>query len=307
MTRLGHIDFLGAFLLIIATSSLLVGLDRGSNTSWTSTMTMSLIGASLPLYILFMVVEHYVQYPFAPSSIIFNRLLSPPLICNFFSFAGYMGMIFYVPLYFQAVSGFTSAEAGLLLIPSIIGSVTGSVGGGIIMQRTGKYLWLTLFGYSMMVLGLGGVFLCSGILVTSTVGILISFSISGLGGGIAVTTTLIALVACADPSDMAIVTACSYLFRSLGSAVGVSLGAAVVQQRLRNLLAEMLGDGDETDKIVKGVRESLEYLEKLTPEVREVVRQCYQKAVSTSFGLASLVLVASVLSGLFIVERKLSR
>ncbi|OBT90249.1 hypothetical protein VE02_01296 [Pseudogymnoascus sp. 03VT05] len=307
VTRLGHIDFLGASLLILATCSLLVGLDLGSNTSWTSTLTISLLAASIPIYTLFMVVEHYVSHPFAPSGIIFNRLLSPPLICNFFAFAGYMAMIFYVPLFFQAVSGYTSTEAGLLLIPGIVGSVTGSVGGGIIMQKTGKYYWLTISGYTMMVTGVTTIFLCSGVLVTSTLATLVAFALTGLGGGISVTTTLIALVACADPSDMAIVTACSYLFRSLGSAVGVSLGAALVQQRLRDQLAKMLGDGEETENIVRGVRESLEYLEKLTPEVREVVRQCYQKAVSASFGLAAVVLLASVLSAFFLVERKLSR
>lgn len=307
VTRLGHIDFLGASLLILATCSLLVGLDLGSNTSWTSKLTISLLGASIPIYILFMVVEHYVSHPFAPSGIIFNRLLSPPLICNFFAFAGYMAMIFYVPLFFQAVSGYTSTEAGLLLIPGIVGSVTGSVGGGILMQKTGKYYWLTISGYTMMVVGVTTIFLCSGVLVTSTLATLVAFCLTGLGGGISVTTTLIALVACADPSDMAIVTACSYLFRSLGSAVGVSLSAALVQQRLRDQLAKMLGDGEETDKIVQGVRESLEYLEKLSPEVREVVRQCYQKAVSASFGLAAVVLLASVLSAIFLVERKLSR
>lgn len=307
ITRLGHIDFLGASLLILATCSLLIGLDLGSNTSWSSTLTISLLGASIPIYILFMVVEHYVSHPFAPSGIIFNRMLLPPLLCNFFAFASYMAMIFYVPLFFQAVSGYTSTESGLLLIPGIIGSVTGSVGGGIIMQKTGKYYWLTMWGYIMMVTGITTIFLCSGVLVTNTLGTLIAFSIAGFGAGIAVTTTLIALVACADPSDMAIVTACSYLFRSLGSAVGVSLSAALVQQRLRDQLAKMLGDGDETERIVQGVRESLEYLEKLTPEVREVVRQCYQKAVSSSFGLAAIVVMASVLSSIFVVERKLSR
>ncbi|KFY92421.1 hypothetical protein V498_04979 [Pseudogymnoascus sp. VKM F-4517 (FW-2822)] len=284
VTRLGHIDFLGASLLILATSSLLVGLDLGSNTSWTSTLTISLIGASLPIYILFMVVEHYVSHPFAPSGIIFNRLLSPPLICNFFSFAGYMAMLFYVPLLFQAVSGYTSTEAGLLLIPGIAGSVTGSIGGGIFMQRTGKYYWLTILGYIMMVTGITTIFLCSGVLVTSTLGTLVAFCLTGLGGGISVTTTLIALVACADPSDMAIVTACSYLFRSLGSAVGVSLSAALVQQRLRYQLAKMLGDGEETEKIVRGVRESLEYLEKLTPETLFAVPMTCESCVQDVSG-----------------------
>lgn len=51
---------------------------------------------------------------------------------------GYLSSIFYVPLYFQVVDHLSATQAGLRLIPSIIGSVTGSVGGGLMMQKTGK-------------------------------------------------------------------------------------------------------------------------------------------------------------------------
>jgi len=306
-TRIKHIDFLGAMLLISATSALLIGLDRGSNTSWTSILTISLLGASLPMYLLFMYVEHVAKHPFAPSRIIFNKALTPPFICNFFAFAGYMAMVFYIPLYFQAVSGLSSAQAGVRLIPAILGSVSGSVGGGLMMQKTGKYYWLTLWAYVMLLLGQIGILLCSGVLANSMTGIVLSLALSGVGGGIGVTTTLIALIACADPADQAIVTACSYLFRSLGSAVGVSLAATVVQQRLRDQLAKRLGDGEETDKIVQGVRESLEYLKQLTPEVREIVKICYARAVTAAFGFSGIVLVGAVVAAVFVRERKLSR
>lgn len=218
-----------------------------------------------------------------------------------------MAMIFYLPLYLQAVAGLSPTQAGLALIPGIVGSVAGSVAGGIAMQRTGKYYWLTLCAYALLLLGQVGILLFSGALATSMPGIVLSLAVSGVGGGVAVTTTLIALIACADPADQAIVTACSYLFRSLGSAVGVSLAAAVVQQRLRGELARRLGDGEETERIVRGVRESLEFLEGLGPAVREVVRACYGAAVRAALALGVVVLVGAVVSGVFVRERKLSR
>jgi predicted MFS family arabinose efflux permease len=305
--RLRQIDFLGAILLILATSSLLVGLDRGSNVSWSSKITIGMISAAFPLYAIFMLVEHYATNPFAPSHIIFSRSLLPPFLCNFFAFAGYMAMLFYIPLYFQAVNGLSSAQAGVRLIPAIVGSVTGSVGGGLLMQKTGKYYWLTVCAYSMLFTSQIGVLLFSGIVAKSTVGIVLSLALGGLGGGIGVTTTLIALIACADPQDQAIVTACSYLFRSLGSAVGVSLAATIVQLRLRSQLADHLGDGSEAEKIVEGVRQSLEYLNKLPDGIRELVRLCYENSVRMAFVFSATVVVGAVVSSCFLREAQLSR
>lgn len=303
--RTKRIDFPGAMLLITATSFLLVGLDLGSNKSWSSPLTIGLLCAVLPLYGLFMYAEHIATHPFAPSHLIFDRRLAPPFVANFFAFAGYMAMIFYIPLYFQAVTGMNSMQAGIHLIPGIIGSVSGSVGGGIIMQKTGQYYWLTLGAYIVMFSGQIGILLCSGLLTSSVAGITIALCFTGLGGGVAVTTTLIALIANADPADQAIVTACSYLFRSLGSAVGVGLAAPIVQSRLRQQLLLRLGDGEDTDRIVEGVRESLTYLEKLTPEIRAIVVLCYEKGVQLAFGFSSCILLGAIAAAIFLREKKL--
>jgi hypothetical protein len=40
--------------------------------------------------------------PFAPGRIVFERSLFACYLCNFFSFAGWLSALFYVPLFFQA-------------------------------------------------------------------------------------------------------------------------------------------------------------------------------------------------------------
>lgn len=252
-----------------------------------------------------MYAEHIATHPFAPSHLIFDHKLVFPFVANFFAFAGYMAMIFYIPLYFQAVGGMNSMQAGVRLIPGILGSVSGSVGGGLVMQKTGRYYWLTLGAYIVMFCGQIGILLCAGTVWQSVNGITVALFFTGIGGGIAVTTTLIALISNADPADQAIVTACSYLFRSLGSAVGVGLAAPIVQSTLRRQLLMRLGDGTDTDEIVNGVRESLTYLEKLTPEVRRIVVVCYEKSVSFAFGFSTCILVGAIVSACFLKEKKL--
>lgn len=306
--KLRRVDFLGAFFLILATSSLLIGLDRGSNLGWKNTVTIVCMSLSAPLYAVFIWIEKNVAAnPFAPGRVIFDRSLFAAYLCNFFAFGGYLGMIFYLPLFFQAVSGLTSTQAGVRLIPGIIASVCGSVGGGLIMQKTGKYYWLTVMAYTSLLIGQIIVVLCSGLIITSTPGIVTGLIFTGLGGGTGVTTTLIALIANANPADQAIVTACSYLFRSLGSVIGVSLSATVVQQSLRVQLRARLEDGEEADKIVERVRQSLDYIRELEPHTREIVKACYQRATTGAFALAIVIVSGALVSAFFIREKRLSR
>lgn len=306
--KLKRIDFLGAFCLVIATSSLLFGLDHGSNYAWSSKYTLIALGLAIPLFAVFTYVEMRIAaHPFAPGHIIFERSLTAAYLCNFFAFAGYISSIFYIPLYFQAVDGVTATQAGVRLIPGICGSVTGSLSGGLIMQKTGKYYLLSIIAYCFLFLGGIPVLLCSGLVVHSTVGIIGGLVISGFGGGIGVTSTLIALISNADPKDQAIATACSYLFRSLGSVIGVSLSATAVQQSLRVQLRNRLNSGTEADKIVEHVRQSLDYIKELEPEVRDVVRLCYQKSTSWAFGLMLLLTSGAVISSFFIREKKLGK
>lgn len=184
--KLAKVDFLGSFCLILAISSLLFGLDHGSNYAWNNKWTIITLVLAAPFTILFCVVESKVEHPFAPLSIIGNRNLTPAYLCNAFAFGGYLSTIFYVPLYFQAVDGISATQAGLRLIPGIIGSVTGSVGGGLIMQKTGKYYILTIIAYSLLFLGQIPILLSTGLVWSSTGGIIFGLVLSGLGGGIGV-------------------------------------------------------------------------------------------------------------------------
>lgn len=152
------------------------------------------------------------------------------------------------------------------------------------MKRTGRYYWLTVGAYTTLTLGMLPILLCTGLVTNNTYGISVGLVLGGFSNGIGVTTSLIGLIANAAQEDQAVATACSYLFRSLGSVVGVSLTATVVQQSLRNQLQEKLNSGKDAATIVKRVRESLDYLKMLDPETREIVRQCYGHATTAGFG-----------------------
>ena len=111
----------------------------------------------------------------------------------------------------------------------------------------------------------------------------------------------------ATPEDQAVVTACSYLFRSLGSVIGLALSSTVVQQVLRNRLRYALRDSKDIDRIVDGVRESLDFIKTLDPAIARIVRDCYGWATNKGFAFLIGVVFLAFVSSLFIRERSLSR
>ncbi|KAL4784568.1 major facilitator superfamily-domain-containing protein [Aspergillus varians] len=307
-TKLRRIDFPGAIVLIGAVLGLLVGFDRGSNVSWTMPLTIASLSVSAFLFVLFVVVEiYYATEPFAPGHIIFDRSFVAAYGCNFFSFAGWLSGLFYLPLYFQAVEGVSATGAGVRLLPCIFTGVAGSLFAGFVMKWTGKYYWLTVVGYTLLTLGLALIFLFSGAVADNLVLIIIGTIASSFGNGIGVTTTLISLISNATPEDQAVVTACSYLFRSLGSVIGLSLSSTVVQQVLRSRLRYALRDSKDIDRIVDGVRQSLDFIRTLDPVVAKTVRDCYEWATNKGFAFLVGVVFFALVSSSFIRERSLTR
>ncbi|KAK8238015.1 vacuolar basic amino acid transporter 2 [Phyllosticta capitalensis] len=306
--KLARIDFLGALILISAVFLLLLGLDRGSNVCWTDRLAIISLACSIPLFCIFVFVEIKIAAePFAPGHIIFERSLFASYICNFCAFGGYMAALFYVPLYFQVVNGDSATQAGVRLIPAIICGVSGSLFSGLYMQRTGKFYWITITGYSMLTLGAVVLLLFSGVALNSIPGMIVGLCICGFGNGIGVTTSLIALIANASHSDQAVATACSYLFRSMGSVFGVSIAATLVNDSLRSHLAAALGTGDEAAQLASRVRESITFIDTLGPHLQALVRDCYSKGTQAAFGLEVALVAGAAVAAWFIREKRLSR
>lgn len=180
-----RIDFLGAFTLVAAVFALLFGLDNGSNEGWGKKITVVPLALTPLLFALFLLVEIKVaSNPFAPGHVI----LDPPLLAaygaNFFGVAAQMGIYFFIALFFQAAMGLSATASGLMLVPNTAFGLAGSLGGGFLMRRTGKYYWLTMFGYALVVLSIAPLVAFTGAVVKSNAGVVVGLSILAFGSGI---------------------------------------------------------------------------------------------------------------------------
>ncbi|TID02520.1 Vacuolar membrane amino acid uptake transporter fnx2 [Colletotrichum higginsianum] len=304
--KVRRVDFLGAATLVAAVVALLVGLDSGSNHGWSAPVTLAALAATPVLFAAFVFVEMRVaSHPFAPGHVIFDRSLFACYLANFFGIAAHIASIFFLPLFFQAVQGASATVAGAALVPAMVASVTASVSAGVFMKRTGRYYTLTVLAYGFMVLAVAPtvVFLR----LRSSAGVVAGMALLALGGGAGITTTLVALLSNAAVQDSAVVVACSYLFRSLGSSIGISVCSAVLQQVLRTQLAARLSDGDEARRVEERVRESLDYIRELPPAMAAEVRASYQIATLGAMVPVAVLLVLAFVSTFFIREKALGK
>ncbi|KAI1183928.1 major facilitator superfamily domain-containing protein [Nemania serpens] len=301
-----RIDFAGALTLVSAVFLLLFGLDNGSNEGWGEAVAVVPLALAPALFAVFVLVEAYVaKEPFAPGHVIFDPPLLAAYGANFFGVAAQMAVFFLVALFFQAATGLSATQSSLLFLPSTFFALSGSLGCGFVMKRTGRYYWLTLVGYSLLLLGIVPMVLGAGWQSVAIAGI--GLTILSFGSSISITTTLIAIIANAAPEDTAVAVACSYLFRSLGTTLGISISTATLQQMLRVSLAKELGGADRAREIEEQVRLSLDYIRRLDPDVAVIVRKCYAVATQWAFVPVAAFAILSILSSLFIREKKLDR
>ena len=319
--QLPRIDFVGAILLVLTVTGLLYGLNRGSNVSWRSPLTIASLCATIPLSLAFLTIEtRFAVESFTPGHIIFSKALFVCYIQNLFAYAAFTSFIFYLPLFFQVRLGMTPTQAGAGLIPAGIFVVIGTVLGGVIIKKTGKFYWLTVLAAAAATLGCIPLIVAPSLKHGSLISIFIGSVIGFLPQGMTITASLIAisrsqnsewierakigLVSNVSAADQAVATACAFLFRSLGAASGVSLVGVLIQHVLRTRLYASL-EPREARQMIQGLAQSLDYIKDLPPSLQTTVRDCYGDGIQAGFAMCIAMLAIGTVSTFWWREKKL--
>ncbi|EMR86147.1 hypothetical protein ACHAQE_011153 [Botrytis cinerea] len=294
-SKLSRVDFMGSFALVLTLVLLLLGLNSGGNiVPWNHPLVYVSLPLSLVSLLGFIYIELYIaSEPVIPVRLLANRTVFAACLTNWFVTMVVFMIIFYVPLYYQ-VRGESTTASGLRLIPQSIGASIGSLGSGIIMNRTGKYKSISLITLAMLVIG-------TGLLATLDSNspdwpIYIYLALTGIGYGATLTTTLLAIISAVSHDHHSVITSASYAFRSTGSTIGITIASAVYQNILKSDLWEKFGDRPDAEEIIGRIRDSFEELNKLPDGWRDGVMESFMDAFRGVFltALGFAVLMAGV-------------
>ncbi|ORY82129.1 putative MFS multidrug transporter [Protomyces lactucae-debilis] len=296
--RVRRIDFIGSAMLVSAISCLIIGLNIGGNmVAWRSPIPLSLMAGFVIFAIAFILVEKNV----ASDPILAVRLMharTPILtsICNFFSTTGYFILLFQLPLFYRATMHLSASGAGQRLIPGAVAGSSGSLAIGFLMTYHGSYYRFMLICSGLLMLGTTYVYSLdthSSLFAQYTV--LIP---CGIGYGGFLTTTLIALLTNTRSEEMASATGMSYLFRAVGSIVGISASSNILNTLLGSRLTPVVGR-----KLTEMIKRDANVIWTLKKHERNVVLGVYVGCMHVLFATAIVLSVLTFLCAIA-VERK---
>ena len=139
--------------------------------------------------------------------------------------------LYYLPLYYEAVQGYNPIITGVALFPATLTVAPVAAVIGICISATGRYRWAIWGGWAMSTLGFG--LLCLLKVDTSIPAWVFLDLVSGIGLGMAVPAMAFAVQASAEPHLVPIAITLSTFFRSFGQSVGVAIGGAIFENRLK--------------------------------------------------------------------------
>ncbi|KAJ7179827.1 vacuolar amino acid permease [Mycena crocata] len=244
--KLRRIDVCGSVTLVGTVGCLLLGfsLKTTEELAWSHPLIYGLFVASFVCGVSFVLVEKYwAPFPVMPLRLIIRRTPFAVSVSNLFASMAAFSMvsrknIFALFLYFSAVKLYSAASSGSHLLPHSIAISCGSVAAGWMMRRTGKLYTLTLAAAASSI--------SANVLVifwnenTSPWHLWLDIVPQGFGMASFITTTLIAMIAGVLKEEMAVATGITYLFRTTGQVLGVSLSGAILQAVLLQKLRERI-------------------------------------------------------------------
>ena len=145
------LDVLGAVLLAGATCALLLAcIWGGERYAWDSATIVGLFAATAALAVGLVVRERRAADPIVPLDLLRTRVVAVASAAFFFVTATLFAITVFVPLFLQVTTGATPTQAGLLLVPMMIGITLSTNLAGRAVSRTGRLKRFPVAGLSLM-------------------------------------------------------------------------------------------------------------------------------------------------------------
>jgi hypothetical protein len=240
---IAKIDFLGLVTGTAAVILLLIPTSEGGHvgTPWDSPLVIAMFSVGGLSFVAFLLIEwKWAELPMMPLAMFRKASVAAMLAQSFLLGAAYYTYLYFVPLYFQNVRGYTPLQAAALQLPLVVSQSSFSTGAGFYMSRFNRYAEIIWCGFGVWTLGAGLL-----ILADDTIHIgLVSFFliIVGMGTGCVFQPTLVALQAHCPKAQRAVVTSNRNFLRSSGAAVGLAVSSAILANVLKSSLPPNLSE-----------------------------------------------------------------
>jgi predicted MFS family arabinose efflux permease len=217
-------------MLAAATASLtLACILGGTRYAWDSATILALATTTILLTGALVVRERRAADPIVPLGLLRSPVVAIASAGMFLATASLFAVTVFVPLFLQATTAASPTQAGLLLIPMMIGVAASTNFAGRRIERTGRYKRYPVTGLALMSGSLALLAALAGHPSRVTTGIAIA--VFGVGFGMVSQVLIVAVQNSVDRSELGIAMATANFFRGLGGAIGAAVLGAVFAAR----------------------------------------------------------------------------
>lgn len=282
------LDLIGNAVLFGSVTAILIAVTEGGiKYRWSAWQIWVPLVVGLLGIMLFLVIEwvpnRIAPKPVFPLDLFRNRTASVAYVQTFVHGVIFYGVIYMVPIYFQAIKDRTPLQSAIWSFPLSAPSFPFAMGAGVLISITGKYKLLIFCGWMLMAAGIG--WMTHWHVGTSKFEWAFSQVILGAGLGIMFPITLPPIQAALPASRLESATAAYAFTRTFGAVWGITAATTIFStQAAKNLRPyyDQLNPLGLSDFTVVAFSEQLR---NLPQPIQGVVKGVYADAISDSYWL----------------------
>ena len=224
---------------VTVTASLLLAVYavvNGNEAGWTSTQTLTLLGAAAGLLALFLALETWVRDPLMPLRLFRLRSVATANVVGILWSAAMFAWFFVSALYLQLVLGYSAMQVGLAFLPANLIMAAFSLGlSAKMVMRFGIRVPLAA-GLALTAAGLA-LFALSPVDGSFALHVLPGMALLGIGCGMAMNPVLLAAMSDVPQSESGLASGVVNTAFMMGGALGLAVLASLAAARTDRLLA----------------------------------------------------------------------
>lgn len=319
-----RIDWWGAITIMLGVIPILLVAEQGREWGWTSPLSLGLITVGILGIVAFIATEARMKdEALLPLSIFRSSTFSMSTILGVVMGIGMFGGMISLPLILQIVYGATPTEAGFLMLPMVLGLASSTTISGRITAKTGKYKIFIVLGPIMTALAY--LYLSQVRADWAIWQVSIGMVLMGLGIGQLMQTLTIASQNAVPASEVGVATSSATFFRQIGGTLGVAFflsilftevsnRASVISEKIKAVFAEnptLMSDPrneillDQSQNLGDRITNDSSFLEIISPELAEPIKQAFAESASMVFFTASIVMLIGFILSFFVKELEL--
>ncbi|KAF2636372.1 MFS general substrate transporter [Massarina eburnea CBS 473.64] len=233
LSKLSRVDWVGMVLFLASTTGFLIPLTWGGvQYPWDSWRTLvPLIICAVGMIVFVLHQEYIASEPLIRTSVFKTQTAAVTYLTTVVHGILLWSILYYLPLYYEAVKGMSPIMAGVALFPQTFTVAPAAGITGAVIAKTGNYRWAVWTGWFLTTFG-------TGLLIylkpdTSTIAWVFLNLVGGVGTGMLFPAMAIATQASASTKDQAYASNIFSFLRAFGQTIGVAIGGVIFQNQMK--------------------------------------------------------------------------